>query len=379
LDLPASSNINANYPGKILGYSLDEQVGEIALLRSKGITANGVELFNLDLYDVTSEEAWTIVGNSTRISHMTLSPDGEWIAYKKEEDPYRIILLPTSERAGAGEVSISGDNSRILDGFEWSPDGRYLAWIDSSGIWLSDSRGFQPRLAVPNTIGMTYYGGEQSEILVKFDSLDWSPQGRYILTRVSPSQSEVSWMGIADTDRGLVSEIPGSFSPGDLIRNVEWTSEGDLLIVNGGSQVADSPTSLQIWRVVPTHDELIMPELNINLGNSLASPSAVSTLQEQNLAFPRKLDYRHYSFITVPEDPSDESVIFIYDTITQELDKVCKLPAGTIDVIWTGDGQGAIVVGRHNSAIIATLDSGADDLYQIMGVDSCCFRWLGQE
>lgn len=364
------TNANLNYPGKILNYSTDRQLDKIVLLRSEGITANGVELFDVDLFDVASGETRTIINNSTRLNHLVISPDGNWIAYQVEGENAQIHIVTTSDEASTVEFSVTGDSSRIGDDFEWSPDNRYLAWIDSGGIWLSENGEFQPRPVISNTIAMTYFGGEQTQVDVNFEGIGWSPQGRYILTNVSPSGSEVNWLGIVDTDRGLIAEVPGSFSAGAMMPNASWMSDGRLLTIGSGSGGDGSSPSLNIWQVKPTHAELIMPQSSIFLGASLL---------EHVMTFPRKLDYRQYAFISTSLDPSGSSKMLIYDNITRELSEVAELPAGILNVTWSADGAGAILQGGHNSAILVTSDEEAFDLYQILGIDSCCFNWLPQE
>ncbi|WP_416397500.1 hypothetical protein [Allohahella sp. A8] len=58
---------------------------------------------------------------------MTVSPDGESLAYVSAGDRQLYILDPESSEPR--QLTYGVDNTKLVGGFDWSPDGKYLAFV----------------------------------------------------------------------------------------------------------------------------------------------------------------------------------------------------------------------------------------------------------
>ena len=111
----------------------------------------------------------------------------------------------------------------------WSPDGKLIAYHSvttaTSGIWLVNSDGSNPRPLTPNCTPAGLCGGDRNYYLPK-----WSPDGRR-LAYVSESGGESLLVHIFDLDQGATTEF--ALFGGYLDHTVEWSPDGTRLAFSG--------------------------------------------------------------------------------------------------------------------------------------------------
>ena len=131
---------------------------------------------------LTVDDPFKILG----IGDPQISPDGRWVAYtvsgsdlEKEESNSRIWMIPT---AGGEAIPMTAEEKSVSRP-RWSPDGKYLAFLGSSGedktqVWALFREGGD---AVPIT-----------EITQGVKSFEWSPDGtRMVLVIQDPKPEEL--------------------------------------------------------------------------------------------------------------------------------------------------------------------------------------------
>ena len=115
-----------------------------------------------------------------------ISPDGRWVAYtvsgsdlEKEESHSRVWMIPTT----GGEPIPMTDKGKSVSRPRWSPDGKYLAYLGSSGedktqVWTLFREG-------GDSVAVT-------EIAQGVKSFEWSPDGtRMVLVIKDPKPEEL--------------------------------------------------------------------------------------------------------------------------------------------------------------------------------------------
>lgn len=165
---------------------------------------------------------------------LTLSPDGEHIAYVQHDDAEEILLLMLSRLDGSG-VHHLGRLNDMESPPVWSPDGERLAWVgtkdearpnDSFWLFVTGKNGSNIRALTPldeaDDSGEIYPGHPT-----------WSPDGRKIAISsfVDNSTGDIkdgtnagASVFVADVNSGEVKQV--SDAAGVIFR-VEWQPEYD--------------------------------------------------------------------------------------------------------------------------------------------------------
>lgn len=366
--------------GSILRYSVDRRFMNIALLRSKGISANGVELFDLALLDVDDAEVIILIEEIPRIYQVSISPDGRWIAYSLNETSGQIYAQRTS---GVGEPVEIG-HYEVEEEWEygpisWSPDSRSIVWSDASGLWVSNPDDPKPQQIMSDILEIKDFQGENSNIRVMYTILNWSPVGRYILATVKPYQSTVKWQGIIDTRRGHISEVPGSYEFQNPAVKAKWDLNGDLFIANINNVEDNQPPSLQIFRVVPTRDDMIVPleEFSFRLEDFAEATGKVVFQNYMYLDLPTQVSKWEQSFILKKTAIGSPPTLFKFDKKSSTLTAISEIPFDTYSIDWSPDGESAILLGQHGSVLVVIAETRqVIDIGAAWELDSCCVNWL---
>lgn len=367
-------------PGSILEYSADRRFRFIAFFRSKGIAANGVELFDLALLDVEKGDFRLLIEEMPRIYQLSLSPDGQWIAYTTDEKAGRIYALRTDGIGkpidiGSYTVDEDWEYGQIL----WAPDGRRLLWSDAGGIWITDPDEPDPRQILTDVIQIKDLQGEKSSVRVMYPSLTWSPLGRFILALVQPYQSTVKWQGIIDTRLGQISEVPGTYEYQSPAANARLGQNGDLLVSTGYDPELSYFPSLGIFRIVPTRDDMVIskeefqfhPEQFVNITGDFKYNNQFF------LDVPTQIDKWNYSFIINPAVTVRPPVLFLFDKKSGSLSVVSEIPIDTISLDWSPSGEAAILQGQHGSVLLILAEERqVIDIGAAWELDSCCVDWM---
>ncbi|MBN1145870.1 MAG: WD40 repeat domain-containing protein [Anaerolineales bacterium] len=357
-------------------FSVSATGKQVAMLRPKNIAANGIELFNLDLLDFESKQIITLIERTPRPANMSISPDGAWVAYTLIQPDSPVFALRSD---GAGEPIQLGRCHCQAGGrcLAWSPDSQSLLWSDTQGAWIAQLEQPAPKIVHPGKVEVTDPEGTCSEIDVHFESLDWSPDGRYVLVKVKPVSSGVSWYAILDTPTSRLVEVPGSFEYDEEFASISWSPDGALLVAHSGIAALASPPYIQIWRILATHDNLLIPDRILELpGDTNDFP-------------PGQVD-NDYCIEWLSKNEADKLLLGVTFPGTKlaprlfslqiekgQLDKLFELTPSAIDVLWSPDGAGALILGSQGQMIFAHTSSGA--LYDVrpsLGADAHGFTWL---
>lgn len=366
--------------GNVLFYSADRMYRSIALLRSKGISANGIELFDLVVLDVDNSEINKLLEEIPRIYQISISPDGNWIAFSTNEFSGQIYALRTS---GIGEPIEIGhyvvEEDWEYSPISWTPDSRNVIWSDAGGLWISNPDEPQPQQILSDMIEIMDFQGENSEVRVMFTNLDWSPLGRYLLVTVKPYQSTVKWQGIIDTRRGHIAEVPGSYEFRNPAASANWGMNGDLIIANAGDSENDKPPSLKLFRVVSTRDDMLIPQEEYLFSVEDLTEAMGKTVVQNDLYFdlPIQINKWDYSIVLRTLENGSPPVLLMFDKKSGTLSAISELPYDTYSITWSPDGEHAVVLGQHGS-VLSVLGENRQvfDLGAAWEVDYCCINWL---
>ncbi len=352
----------------------------IALLRTSGVDPGQVGRYDLVMLDPRTLRTTVLLERTPLVYNLAISLRGDWLAYTSQEFGGSIYLVPTSGESRPRRVA---ECDREPERFcasppVWSPDGARLAWSDSQGLWLISPAEEGPIMGLSSTLRVTDPGGGTGEVHVQFTDLRWSPQGRYLLSRVSPTGSEVSWLGLLDIRLQRQAEIPGTYELIEENARADWLSDGRLLLGYPG-EAEGEPPSVAIWRVVPTRDDLLLQDLRLEIpdellprpGRALSQPVRylvdwLNPHQEQRPVFG----------VRIPGSETSPAVISLdlrYDT----LEKVNELPYDVLEILWSPVSEGGIVLGSHEQ-ILYIPERGAPlmDLRPVLGDEARQFSWV---
>jgi eukaryotic-like serine/threonine-protein kinase len=125
------------------------------------------------------------IGNLVGHSCPTWSPDGQFIAYGKDNDLY----LARSDGSGEHRLASFGDRTGRP---RWSPDGKTLRFTAPGGLWEISANGTNTHI-LPNQNGSESWG-------------IWTPDGRYFLyTRSEPDEDTTNIWAVRER-RGLLGK-----------------------------------------------------------------------------------------------------------------------------------------------------------------------------
>jgi WD40 repeat protein len=366
--------------GGVSEFSASANGKKIALLRPKKIAANGVELFDLALLDFESMQVTNILEQMPRLYHITISPDGGYIAYTLDQQSGPIYVLPTGNSAKPRELGkcylTEGTSCQEL---VWSPDSKQLLWSDAQGIWESAPDQAVPHLVHSGKLEVSDPQGKTSAIDVHLLALTWSPIGRFVLLTVTPIASEVSWRAVLDTRTGRLVEVPDSFETQSINANVSWSPDGELLSVRITSATEPAPPAINIWQVLATHDGLLIHSQTMDLDTDNFSLATRQNEDDGALCL-NWLTARELGALmlaaTLPETDIPP-VLLQLNLVDGNLDKLIEIPFQPSAVLWSPDGAGALIIDTDNQVFFAHPGSGMlYNLSLVMGKDAHNFTWL---
>ena len=366
---------------RVVEYSASTNGETLAVLRSRGVEGSDLQGFSLVMIDVTGDETVTLVEQSDRLYNLSVSPDGRWIAYTTQADGGSIYVMRTQadsqvEKLGVCENELELTCKGIIT---WSPDSARIAWSDAGGIRLSGLEPDSARIVMPNRIEVEDPKGETSEVIVSFSQLQWSPVGRYIMVRVSPTASQVEWQAIADTQLEKLAELPGTYRLDQEAASVGWLRDGNPFIAYPSNLAEGQPLILERWQVLPTREDLLRLVNTYRL-----TPEDFPDLlpfNEKNLdtsiRWPFALNDRIIAFEAIRHSPAISPTLFTFDLKYGVLRKVNVTPTDTIQVLWAPDLVGAFVLDEQAEAFFAPANNDPlVNLSPLLGDDAHAFTWL---
>ncbi len=374
------TNFTSALAENVIEYSPSASGQKIAMLRSQKISANGIQLYNLDILDLTKKQIHTLVDNSPPLFQISLSPDGSRIAYLPQDRIGQVFVRSTlqpSEPVNMGECRPSNDFH--CGSLLWSPDGRSIAWSDQEGIWLSSTRDNTPELVIPNQVDIMDPENIQQSIPVSFGSLQWSPVGRFILAQIIPSQEGVRWFGIIDTLDGRLVNIPDSSEFARPCLGTLWITNGDLLVTHGGNSQENSVPTARMWQVIPTRNDLLVLADDIELQTGSLPSASVSSGYENDYCINWLNQEGESTYFALVEAAGANSIPRLYrlDMEAGSLQDLQDLPHNTGQLLWSPDGFGALVVTQDGQIYFADTGSGKMvALSDVLGAEVEGWFWL---
>ncbi|HEX7974947.1 MAG TPA: hypothetical protein VF498_11095, partial [Anaerolineales bacterium] len=391
---PATQEVS-DVSADVAAFSVSASGRKIALLQKKGITANGVEQFALALLDLDAGKTISLLEKTARLYKITISPDGQWVAYALREDGGPILAVRTDGSAGPAEIGgcILEETWECRGPFTWLLDSRSVLWSDSRGIWIGRPGQGDPFQVTKDRVEITDPRGQKSEIRASFETPKASPDGRYLLTWIHSLPSGVRWLGLVDTWSGLVVEAPELASPematpapagstasgGDAsAASAIWMRTGGLLAAHPGSPAQGQAPFIETWAVLPAHPGLLVQQRVFAL--PAGSLPGLAEISDPGLSYTpawlAQINDHLYSLGITQPGPEALPTLFTFDSRFGSWKKISILPYDTESVAWSPDASGALVLGWHDQILFAPADgSSLIDLRPRLG-EACCFAWL---
>jgi len=373
----------------VIDFSVSADGRTIAMLRSRDITTNGEEKYGLDLLDFETKQIRTLLEQSPLLYYMKISPDAQWISFFDQENPGRFlgiriddfINMATSESSSIEPIEIGqcdSDAGAITD-TAWSPDSQSLLWSDSNGIWLSTPSLGTAQQIQPAQVTVTNPQDQTSEIEVFFHSLKWSPAGRFAMVTVTPRSSNISWIDVIDTRTGKLAQVPDSFEVNEWETSVSWMKNGDILVLHTSDPLTHSPIFVKVFRTFYTNPELLVETKLIEFPGDLFQDESILGTSESGyyLDWANQLDDRMLLLGAANTTDSIPPTLYRLDLDFNKFERVFKLPDKTMEILWSPDGQNALILRMNEHILLLSIKGGTiRDLSSILPEDAHDFIWL---
>ena len=356
----------------------------IILLRKKGVAANGVDLFDLDILEFGTKQIRHLIEDIPDIEEIVVSPDGRWLAYYQPSQEVNILAFRVT---APGEVislgSCLAERSTDCRELAWSPDSINVLWIDKQGIWIADPGKNRRTNLNPGVVKILDPKGMSSDVAARFSTPRWSPTGRFALVRVYPEQSEVRWQSVLDTRTGKTVQVFDSYETGDQLASLIWLADGALAVVHGGDTDRKTAAALKISAVVPTSTEMLIsgreyPFRAQELPAVLSSEDVpYENDQPLSLEWLQPIQARHVSLGIRFLGTTMQPILFDLNLENGELTQIAQVAADTQEVIWSPDGSGFLLCGPGGSLSFVQSSGGAAiNLQPFAGKSAHSFVWL---
>jgi hypothetical protein len=364
----------------VANFSVSASGKQIALLRPKKIAANGVKLYNLDLLNLHSMQVSSLVEQTSRLDRVTISPDGAWVAYTMGDSDFTMYVLPVQDAPRAAPLATCVKQTLAqCEQLSWSPDSKGLAWNDAQGVWLADLVSRKASLVHPRQVEMKDPKGKNTPTEIDFSSLNWSPLGRFLLTRVTPSTSDVKWLAVLDTLTGRLAQIPESYQHQTPQTHAFWLPDGLLLLAYTTDEDSQSYLHVKLWQVVVTNNDLLVPRELSELAPGDFQIPVPQDLTGSGLCpkWLAQLEQGKLLLEIAQPDGLSAPWLFALDLQKQAIIKLYDLPEDAVEVLWSPDGGGALILGSHSQIVFVPADGGPFySLLHSLGEDAHGFQWL---
>ena len=124
-----------------------------ALLKRASASSSKATPYSLWRMDLTNSDLVELLPSTPWLDHLSISPNGQWVAYGGSAGQKTIQVLPATQPGApipAGDCE--AENQEICRGFSWSPNSQEGFWVDERGIWLFNLYRRQPALISPAQI-----------------------------------------------------------------------------------------------------------------------------------------------------------------------------------------------------------------------------------
>lgn len=370
----------------VVAFSTNASGSKIALLRPRGVAANGNELFDLDILDFSSKQARHLIEGTPRLLDLALSPDGARLAFQQNQDGKPAIsLLRLSDPASPvnlGECAVQAASSGCTP-LAWSSDSQSLVWGDRRGLWIVLSGKGTATQLHNSTVEVPDPTGKASQIEAQFSSPQWSPAGRFVLVQVIPNQSNASWHAVIDSLTGRIGQVLDSYKISPEQVSVSWLPNGKLAVARASDQALQTPATIQVWDVLATNPALLVSaELYKFPSGDFSSGAASLTVTSEGIN-PLRLDWIQQSsrghLMFGATQPDTISPVGLYDLnlLTNTVIQLAQLTSGVDKVLWAPDDSGMLVITLDGQVLFFTPDGKETiDLKSTVGSDPKGFIWL---
>ncbi len=387
--------------GYILAYSTSADHQRIAVYRfASELTNYDLGLLDLNTRHVTVFYEGISQGNG--LLAMSVSPDGKYVAWVPQDlvpaagqershglaAPVRggglrtgsVFVAPLNELDQKREVGHCGSQQTReyewgCKGLLWSPDSQSIAWADGNGVWLVELGG-TPRQLTQTAVTMPDKHQAQGVYTLR----QWSSSGRYILLQIG--HYEGSSFGILDVETGQTVPLPDSYNYAYSGPVVTWMKDERLFVGRPGRVDIDLRPSLETWRMdVSNGMALTMTHgLTLNVSPENA-PVGLGQKADGQLAL---------ALVNRSNSNYTDRGLYFGDSHTWSVKKVNGLPPMgmenimvggslySIDVLWTTDGHGALIVDRDSQQVLyaSTTEPAVYDLGPLLGKFASSFHWI---
>ncbi len=352
---------------------------KLVLLRSQEITANGAELFDLEILDLESKQITSLVEKIPLIESLQLTKLGDRLAYIQRGDNDQIFMLDLSGQNKPQHIAdCVKENDETCNSFLWSPDGRYLAWSDPRGIWLAQVEDLSVQLVQPDIITVKDPRGQESKSRVDYELHSWSPAGRFILVKLIPSAEGVQWYSLLDTRLARLVNIPESADYSNRSSKITWTYDGDLLVAHASLPEFQQAPYLQFWQIIPTNNTLLSAGKKLELNHSCITDNQANLTEVQLCPiYFQQLDPITYRLAILNPQGTGSAKLYQLNIEKNILEIILPIPATTQSVLWSPDTNGALILGENNQVAFASfIHNQLMDLTMITGKEAHSFQWL---
>jgi Tol biopolymer transport system component len=360
----------------VVAFSVSGDGQKVALLRPRKISANGVELYDLEMLDFATKQVVSLLEQIPRLQNMVISSDGGEIAYTIQDDKHIYTLKTNSAVQPLERGDCSRPTLESCKYLSWSSDNRALAWVKDDGIWVSDKNAGAPRLAHNDKVIVTDPKGQQIEMPVQFSDLSWSPNGRFILIRSSPNASDVYWWTLLDALTGRMVQVPNTYSASGRTSSTSWSIDGKVLVASPEDR--EGQVSLRTMVVMPTSTDLLLQD-----DIFILSPDVLNSLDitagnggDCMIAWPGQTSPGSFNLGLISSATSQNSTLLNLDLKEGQIRPISRFTVDVSNVIWAPDGSGALIIGNHDEVLFASNDGRVIDLIELLGVESYGFIWM---